>query len=209
MSVIGYVFVSGAWAYVTSFIHKDGFLLYLTVKVFPSSANCTRQVLRIRDTTSGEVSRRNLGINLHLGVLGHKRVRNGHTLQDLDASIYDRVMFLSWTSSTNGRISRVSERDPGGIRISFEKRCPTYHVGHGQEAVNLGYTEPMKDIGHHGLEPHVLVLKKDKMVVNKGASGVFSTEGLEHRSSNTLTPATSSVRVKYWAAVSPMRFRAL
>lgn len=55
----------------------------LQMRIIPASTNCARQVIRVRDVSIGEISCRNLGVNLHLGIRRDQLVWDGNTFQNL------------------------------------------------------------------------------------------------------------------------------
>lgn len=53
------------------------------VEIVPPTSNSSLEISGIRDVSCGEVPRRNLGVDLDLGIWGEQLVRDGDSFQDL------------------------------------------------------------------------------------------------------------------------------
>ena len=60
------------------------------VEVVPPTSNSPLEICSVRDVSCGEVTCRDLGVDLDLGVWGHQLVRDGDPFQDLYKKIKNK-----------------------------------------------------------------------------------------------------------------------
>lgn len=97
------------------------------MELIPATANRLRELLGTGDVSLGEVSRRNLGLHLDLGIWGDQLIGDLAALQDLDASIHNRV---------------VLHVGHGHEPVNFGDAEPVQHIGH------QGLETHVLDTGH-------------------------------------------------------------
>jgi hypothetical protein len=105
---------------------------------FPSSTDGFDEVSFGDLFTACEIASCDLGVDLDSRVGRDEVFWNIIAFQNGNATLDDRVVFpAKRDSQPNGRDSHL-------------------HIAHGHHVINLDDTQPMQDIGHEGLEPHIL-----------------------------------------------------